>query len=275
MSTATYLDEILVAHRAAAAADGRDVDDLLSAAAARDPTRGLRAALTGADGLAVMAEIKRRSPSKGDLDPGLDPAAVAADYEAGGAAAVSVLTDAEFFGGSADDLAAARAGCGLPVLRKDFTVGEADVADARLMGADAVLLIVAALSDDELAGLLFVADRVGLEVLVEAHDEDEVARAVDAGATLIGVNQRDLVTFAVDHDRAVRVAAAIPDGVVAVAESGIRDADDARRLADAGYRAVLVGETLMRAPDRKSAVGALAGLPLGGRAAGRRAVGRS
>jgi indole-3-glycerol phosphate synthase len=151
----------------------------------------------------------------------------------------------------------------VPVLRKDFTVGEADVADARLMGADAVLLIVAALDDAELGRLLGLARRLGLDALVEAHDEEEVARAVAAGAELIGVNQRDLTTFAVDQKRALRVVGSIPDGVVAVAESGIRDAGDARRLAGAGYRAVLVGETLMRAVDRRGAVAGLAGHPVG------------
>jgi indole-3-glycerol phosphate synthase len=213
----------------------------------------------------VIAEIKRRSPSRGDLDPGLDPGAVARDYEAGGASCVSVLSEGPFFGGSAEDVTAARAGCGLPVLRKDFTVAAADVADARLMGADAILLIVAALTDEELVTLLSLARRIGLEALVEAHDEAEVERALDAGAELIGVNQRDLTSFAVDHERALRVLGAIPADVVAVAESGIRDADDARRLADAGYRAVLVGETLMRAGDRRAALGELRGHPVGQR----------
>lgn len=193
---------------------------------------------------------------------------MARDYEAGGAACLSVLTDAEFFGGSAEDVAAARAACRLPVLRKDFTVADADVADARLMGADAVLLIVAALGDDELARLLEVTRQVGLDAVVEAHDETEVRRALDAGAEVIGVNQRDLTSFVVDHERALRVIDAIPAGVVAVAESGIRDGGDARRLADAGYRAVLVGETLMRAGDRRGAVASLAGHPL------RRSVGQ-
>jgi len=265
MSTATYLDGILAAHRAAAAADRRDVDALLAEAGRCRPPRPFAAALTGCEGLAVIAEIKRRSPSRGELDPGLDPAAVARDYEAGGAACLSVLSDAEFFGGSADDVTRAAAACALPVLRKDFTVADADVADARLMGADAVLLIVAALTDAELGHLLGVARAVGLDTLVEAHDETEVGRALDAGAELVGVNQRDLVTFAVDHERALRVVRAIPDGVVAVAESGIRDAGDARRLADAGYRAVLVGETLMRAGDRPRALAALVGHRVGRR----------
>ena len=160
--------------------------------------------------LAVIAEVKRRSPSKGPLDAGLDPAAVAADYEAGGAACVSVLTDEEFFGGSPADLAAARSACGLPVLRKDFTVSRADVCDARLMGADAVLLIVAALSDDELSSFLGLAQELSLDALVEVHDEAELERALDAGAELVGVNQRDLTTFAVDPERAARLVGGDP-----------------------------------------------------------------
>jgi indole-3-glycerol phosphate synthase len=265
MSAATYLDEILAVHRAAARADGRDLGALVAAAEKSAPPRSFTAALESADGLAVIAEIKRRSPSRGDLDPGLDPAAVAGDYEAGGAACVSVLTDGQFFGGSAADVTAVRAACSRPLLRKDFTVAEADVADARLMGADAVLLIVAALTDEELGSLLRLAGRLALDALVEAHDEVEVERALAAGAGLIGINQRDLTSFVVDHDRARRVVEAIPDAVVAVAESGIRHADDARRLADAGYRAILVGETLMRAEDRRQVLAALAGHPVGGR----------
>lgn len=263
MPTATYLDEILAVHRSAAVAEERDVDGLVAAAEKCPAARSFTDALTGSEGLAVIAEIKRRSPSRGDLDPGLDPASVARDYEEGGAACLSVLTDGPFFGGSADDVVRARAACGLPVLRKDFTVSEADVADARLMGADAVLLIVAALDDVELGQLLALARRVGLDALVEAHDEREVERALGAGADLIGVNQRDLTTFAVDHERALRVVAAIPESVVAVAESGIRDGHDARRLAGAGYRAVLVGETLMKAGDRRGALGTLVGHPVG------------
>jgi indole-3-glycerol phosphate synthase len=174
-----------------------------------------------------------------------------------------VLSDAEFFGGSAQDVARAAGACTLPVLRKDFTVGDADVADARLMGADAVLLIVAALAEADLVHLLELSRTIGLDALVEAHDESEVERAVGAGAELIGVNQRDLTTFAVDHERALRVVRSIPAGTVAVAESGIRNADDARRLAEVGYRAVLVGETFMTAGDRRGAVAGLVGFPVG------------
>jgi len=207
----------------------------------------------------VIAEVKRRSPSKGDLFPDLDPAALAREYAAGGAAALSVLTDTPHFGGSPEDLGAARAAVSIPVLRKDFTVSENDVADARLMGADAVLLIVAALDDDdELVHLHARALELGLDVLVETHDEAEVERALRCDALgVVGVNQRDLVTFAVDTSRAVRVAAAIPAGVVKVAESGVRGPDDARALAAAGYDAVLVGEHLVTSGDPSAAVEAL------------------
>jgi indole-3-glycerol phosphate synthase len=252
---ATYLDRIVAAHRAAAAGDGRDFAALEAAATAAPPPRGFTAALRGRRGdVAVIAEVKRWSPSKGPLAPNLDPAATAAAYRDGGAAALSVLTDREFFHGSADDLVRARAATDLPVLRKDFTVGPADVLDARVMGADAVLLIAAALSPDELAELHGLALRVGLDALVEVHDETEAEQAVAAGATLIGVNQRDLFTFEVDGARAERVAKVIPKVVVGVAESGIRTRDDVRRLGDAGFDAVLVGEALVTRPDPAAGV---------------------
>ena len=257
---ATYLDRILAAHRAAAADDDRDLDRLVAEARAMPPARGFGAALrrSAADGdVAVIAEVKRRSPSKGDLFPDLDPAALARQYAAGGAACLSVLTDEAFFGGSAADLAAARAACRLPVLRKDFTVAAADVADARCMGADCVLLIAAALDDAELARLHALAGDVGLDALVEVHDEAELARALAVGATLVGVNQRDLVTFEVDTQRAVRLAPQMPEGVVRVAESGVRGPEDAAELASAGYHAVLVGESLVTSGDPTAGVVAL------------------
>ncbi len=251
---ATYLDRILAAHRAAAEEDSRDVDALAVEASAQPPARGFEAALRASDAVAVIAEVKRRSPSKGDLAPGLVPADLAAAYQAGGAAALSVLTDRDFFGGSPGDLRQARAAVSLPVLRKDFTVSPADVLDARIMGADAVLLIAAALSGEELSSFTALARRIGIDALVEVHDEAEAETALSAGATLIGVNQRDLYTFEVDIDRARRVAAALPDHVTRVAESGIRNGDDVRKLADAGFSAVLVGETLVRAVDPAAAV---------------------
>lgn len=259
-----YLEEILVSHRARAAADDRALAALLEQAHATPAPRDFAAPLRG-DGLSCIAEIKRRSPSKGDLDPDLSPELVAKEYVAGGAACLSVLTDGEYFGGSPADLAAAREASGLPALRKDFTVAEADVVDARLMGADAVLLIVAALDDETLRRCAARADDLGLAALVEVHDEAELERALAVGARIVGVNQRDLRTFSVDHDRACAFAAMIPAGVLAVAESGVRDADDARRLGDAGYDAVLVGEVLVRAADRAGQLRALVGHPVGAR----------
>lgn len=253
----TYLDRILDHHRALASADGRSVDKLVQQAAAMEPTRGFRQALADASGLGVISEVKRRSPSKGDLFADLDPAGLAASYQAGGATCLSVLTDEDYFGGSAADLQAARQGCSLPALRKDFTVSLADVCDARLMGADCVLLIVAALDQAELSDFHSMATELGLDALVEIHDEPELERALDVGATLIGVNQRDLVTFQVDTQRAIRMAPLMPETVVRVAESGVKGPKDAAELAGAGYHAVLVGESLVTSGDPESAVAAL------------------
>ena len=192
---ATYLDRILDAHRRRVRDDSRSVDRLREDADGLPPTRGFAAAIRahesppGPDLVAVIAEIKRRSPSKGDLFPDLDPANLARQYEVGGAACLSVLTDVDFFGGSPSDLQTARAAVALPALRKDFTVSPQDVVDTRLMGADAVLLIVAALSDSELADFHTLALELGLDALVEVHDEGELERAQAAGATLIGVNR--------------------------------------------------------------------------------------
>jgi indole-3-glycerol phosphate synthase len=270
-----FLPEIIAAHRRMADDDHRDVDELLARALEVPPARPFAEALleegrrtaampsSSLHDLAVIAEVKRRSPSRGALAPDLDPGAIAREYAQGGASCLSVLTDVEFFGGSAADLVAAREASGLPVLRKDFTVAPADVLDARLMGADAVLLIVAALSDEELASFHELAGRVGLDALVEVHDEAELERALALGFRLIGVNQRDLETFEVDPARAERLATRIPAGVVAVAESGIRGPDDARHLAEAGYDAILVGESVVTSGDRASAVRALHGHPVG------------
>lgn len=252
----TYLDKILAFHREQAAADDRVTGALREACHALPATRDFGAALR-ADGLSVIAEVKRRSPSKGDLSADLDPAAVALEYKDGGAACLSVLTDENHFGGSAGDLQAARGAVDLPVLRKDFTVCAHDVLDARLMGADAVLLIVAALTDDELAEFGALARQVGLSALFEIHDEAELVRALAVDAEIIGVNQRDLVTFEVDQDRAVRMAPQIPTSAVRVAESGVRGPDDAAVLRAAGYDAVLVGESVVTAGSRADAVAAL------------------
>ncbi len=260
---ATYLDRILEQHRRRAREDTRALDELTEQARATDPPRGFQQAITahahppGPDLVAVIAEVKRRSPSKGALHEDLDPRELAQQYARGGAACLSVLTDHEFFGGSPSDLQAARDAVDLPVLRKDFTVSRHDVADARIMGADAVLLIVAALSDDELRAFHELATELQLDALVEVHDEHELERALAVGATLVGVNQRDLVTFEVDTDRAVRVAKCFPSGITKVAESGISGAEDAAVLAEAGYDAVLVGEALVTSGDPASAVHAL------------------
>jgi len=256
----TYLDRILARHREVAAADTRSLEELIGETRELPACRGFAngIAAVGARGeLGVIAEIKRRSPSKGSLAEVVDPAQIAREYERGGANCLSVLTDVEFFGGSPDDLGTARAAVSLPALRKDFTVDARDVADARLMGADAVLLIAAALQPAELADLHALAVQIGLDVLVEIHDEHELEVAMAAGASMVGVNQRDLVTFAVDHDRARRMGSLIPAGVVRIAESGVRGPDDAASLREAGYHAVLVGETLMRAADRAAAVTSL------------------
>jgi indole-3-glycerol phosphate synthase len=258
------LEQIVGAHRARAAADRREPAALERQAAAMPPTRGFRAALRSSAGLAVIAEIKRRSPSRGDLAPDLDPAHTAQRYAAGGAACLSVLTDRDYFGGSPEDLDQAR-GAGVPVLRKDFTVCANDVCDARLMGADAVLLIVAALDQRELQEFSDLAERLGMDALVEVHDEHELERALTLDPPLIGVNQRNLKTFDVDPGRATQMAAALPHDAVAVAESGVHGPDDAARAAAAGYDAVLVGEWLVTSTDPTGSVASLRGHPVGTR----------
>ncbi|MFI5036550.1 MAG: indole-3-glycerol phosphate synthase TrpC [Acidimicrobiales bacterium] len=255
---ATYLEDIVAHHRARAARDERPWRDRVDAVRTRGPS--FAAALRAGDTVAVIAEVKRRSPSKGWIDRDLDPSALASAYERGGAAAVSVLTDAEFFAGTLRDLANVRAATALPVLRKDFTLGANDVVDAAEMGASAVLLIVAALSDVELRLYLDVAAQVDLDALVEVHDEVEAHRALDAGATLVGVNQRDLHTFEVDVQRAARVAAVLPAHIVAVAESGLASRDDVAAAAAAGVDAVLIGETLVRASNPEERVRELCGV---------------
>lgn len=250
----TYLDAILHWHRSRAAADTRDVDVLIEQARSCVPPRGFAASIRATPHLAVIAEIKRRSPSKGALNIDLDAAQWAESYQRGGASCLSVLTDENHFGGSIDDLTHARQACSLPVIRKDFTVDVRDVCDARLMGADCVLLIAAALSQEELTRFMEVARLIDIDVLVEIHDEAELERALKVNAPIVGVNQRDLVTFAVDHERAVRMGSVIPSDVVKVAESGVRGRQDALSLRAAGYDAVLVGEHLVTSPDPAGAL---------------------
>jgi indole-3-glycerol phosphate synthase len=215
------------------------------------------AALTRPGRVNVIAEHKRRSPSRGVIREDLAPADVARAYETKGASALSVLTDAPFFGGRMEHLVEARSACSLPVLRKDFVVDPWQVWEARAAGADAVLLIVAALADAELRGLLAVAGEAGFDALVEVHDRGELDRAIGAGARVVGVNNRDLRTLAVSLDTSLALAPAIPGDVVAVAESGIRTGADVRRLREAGFDAFLVGEHLMAAPDPGEALSRL------------------
>jgi indole-3-glycerol phosphate synthase len=224
------------------------------------PAGRLRAALTQ-PGIGVIAEIKRRSPSAGELRADVDVAAIAAAYEQGGAGALSVLTEGPHFGGSLEDLRAARAACSLPILRKDFIVDEFQLHEALAAGADAVLLIVAALSAEQLAGLHAQASAIGLDVLVEVHDERELETALAAGAQIVGVNNRDLRDFTVDIERTFALLAQMPPQTIVVSESGIASAEQLHRFADAGVSAVLVGESLMRAQDPAAALAALRGHP--------------
>jgi len=202
----------------------------------------------------VIAECKRRSPSKGVLIERYDPVGIATAYERGGAAAISVLTEPTFFDGALEHLAAVRAAVGLPLLRKDFVVDEYQLLEARANGADAALLIVAALSQPDLVRLQARAWALGLAALVEVHDEEELSRAADAGARLVGVNNRNLRTLAVDVTASDRLAAAMPSGVVPVSESGLRSRADLDRLSAQGYRAFLIGERFMTDPDPADAV---------------------
>jgi indole-3-glycerol phosphate synthase len=253
------LDEIVAFHRARADADDRPTSRLLNEAGKHESPPSLLDALVRPEGhpLRVVAEVKRRSPSAGELRADLDAAALAAAYEQGGAAAISVLTDGPHFGGGPDDVAAVRDATALPVLRKDFTVCANDVADARVMGASGVLLIVSILSRGEVRTLLEVAGLLGLTALVEVHDAREQAVALELGALLIGVNQRDLSTFQVDPSRAASLAGGFPTDVVTIAESGIADAQAARTCAALGYDAILVGEALVRSQDPAGALAAL------------------
>jgi indole-3-glycerol phosphate synthase len=205
----------------------------------------------------VIAECKRRSPSRGVLAASYDPVAIATHYERGGAAAISVLTEPTFFDGSLEHLSAVRAAVGLPLLRKDFVVDEYQLFEARAAGADAILLIVAALEQADLVRLQTRARELGLGVLVEVHDDEELTRAVDAGSRVIGVNNRNLRTLAVDVEASYRLAAKMPADVVAVSESGLQSRGDLERLSAAGYRAFLIGERFMTDPEPAAAIAKL------------------
>ena len=233
--------------------------ELAAALVPRGEARPFRSALER-PGLSVIAEFKRRSPSAGEIRPGSDAAQVAQAYEAGGAAALSVLTEEDYFGGSLDDLEAVRAAVSLPILRKDFIVDPYQVVESCAWGADAVLLIVAALEESELAELSAQAAELGLDVLVEVHDADELERALAAcDPQIIGINHRDLRDFSVDIGLTARLMAGIPAGRTVVSESGIVTAADATTLHEAGADAILVGERLMREPDPAEALAALTG----------------
>jgi indole-3-glycerol phosphate synthase len=245
---------------APAAAPGMAPGMAPAAGSPHDAVPSFEAALRAGDSVAVIAEVKRRSPSAGGIREGVSAAAAAQLYAGAGAAAVSVLTDGEHFGGSLGDLQAARVAA-VPLLRKDFVIDAVQVHEARVAGASAVLLIVRILDDAALRELHGEALRVGLDVLVEVHDEAEVERAAAAGARIIGINNRDLATFTTDLDTTLRLAPRVPAGCVVVAESAIREAADVARVAAAGADAVLVGEALMRAADPAGALRSLASVP--------------
>ena len=233
------------------------------AAAATPRGDRFEAALAAVGRFNVIAECKRRSPSKGVLAAGYDPVAIANAYEQGGAAAISVLTEPTFFDGALDHLTAVRATVGVPLLRKDFVVDEYQLFEARAAGADAVLLIVSALDQPTLVRLQSRAWELGLAALVEVHDEEELARAVDGGARLVGVNNRNLRTLSVDVEASFRLAARMPSQVIAVSESGLQTRADLERLAAAGYRAFLIGERFMTDPNPAKAIGELIGERVG------------
>jgi len=257
---AVKVDEVAAARRQ------RSLEDLTRDARAQPPARSLTAALRRPlhdprAQVRALAEIKRASPSAGPIRPGADPVEIGRAYAEHGAAAISVLTDRQFFDGALEFLTAVKDAVAVPVLRKDFVVDPYQIVEARAAGGDAVLLIVAALDDVRLAELLAVAHEHGLDALVEAHDEAEAARALALGVTLLGVNHRDLRTFTIDMTLTARIAATLTGDVVLVGESGIKTRADVERLGVAGAHAVLVGEALMRAPSPGAALAELIGSP--------------
>jgi indole-3-glycerol phosphate synthase len=254
----SYLNDLLDGARARVAEAKRTVtqDVLEQRIAGIEAPRGFARALAG-DDVAVIAEIKRTSPAAGPLNPDLDAARTAQAYERGGAAAISVLTEPDHFGGSLEDLQAARR-AGLPVLRKDFVIDPFQILEARAVGSDAVLLIVRAI-EGELSSLTAAVRALGMDALVEVHDERELDAALEAGATLIGVNHRDLVTFEVDPERTAKLAARAPPATVLVALSGVSTRAQMEELASAGASAVLVGESLVTAADPEAKLRELLG----------------
>ncbi|MFY9783835.1 MAG: indole-3-glycerol phosphate synthase TrpC [Acidimicrobiales bacterium] len=264
--TSTYLDTILESHRLRASKDDRDWRVRVDLVRYLGPSFMLVLRQGSSPYIKIIAEIKRRSPSKGVLAENLDAVELASVFRDAGASALSVLTDREFFEGSLDDLARVHKTVDLPILRKDFTVSENDVLDAVDAGAGAVLLIVAALSDQELQSFIELAEGCGIDALVEVHDATEAKRAIDAGARLVGVNQRNLRTFDVDPELAVSVLDALPRDCLTVCESGLTSVADVERAAQAGFDGVLVGEAFVTADDPSTIVRAFALVPSGQRA---------
>jgi indole-3-glycerol phosphate synthase len=255
------LAQIVATKEAEVAALRPELAGLRSAARDQPAARDFAGALRRTGEVRLLAEIKRRSPSAGPIRPGAAAAEIAHAYEVGGAAALSVLTDREYFDGSLDALRAVVAVTNLPVIRKDFVIDEAQLWEARAAGADAALLIVGILEQSRLEALSGIAAEAGLQVLIEVHDEVELERALAVGAGLIGVNNRDLRTFSTDLELTTRLAPSVPAEIILVAESGIRSASDVSSLGKAGVDAVLVGESLMRQPDVGLAAARLVGQP--------------
>lgn len=251
----SFLEKIVTSRRAAVAELKKELTDVPANAPA---VRDFRGALE-ADGMSIIAEIKRRSPSKGDLRPDLDPVALAQAYERGGARCMSVLTEPEFFSGSTDDLSRARSATSLPTLYKDFVLDPVQVLDARRVGADAALLIVRMLTDDELTSLVSEIKRWDMTPLVEIFNEEDLERALAAGSDVIGVNHRDLETFEEDPSATKRLRPLFPDHVICVAESAIKTRDDILALEDIGVTAALIGETFVRADDPEAKIKELLG----------------
>ena len=246
----SFLEQIIAAKREeiAAARNLKPQAEVEKLAAAREDFRGFAESLAR-PGVRVIAEIKRASPSLGDIRPDLHPGDLAAAYQAGGAAAISVLTEPAFFKGSAKDLKRARDVVELPVLRKDFILDPYQVYETAAMGADAMLLIVRNLDDEQLSSLLALAHGIGLETLVEIHDEADARRIAGLDVPVVGINNRDLAQFHTDPERAARIAARLPQGAAVVAASGIHEAADIQKALSAGIRRFLIGETLVKAPD--------------------------
>ncbi len=245
----TYLDEIIRWHLDEKITADLNENEILRISSSTSPSKSFSSAIISQENISVIAEIKKKSPSLGYINKEVLVGRQALRYKRGGAACISVLTDGNFFDGKNEDLLTVRSTVDLPILRKDFVVRRSDVFESKVIGADAILLIVAALSDSDLKEFISLAKELNMEALVEIHDLNELDRAIDAQAEIIGVNQRDLYTFEVDRSRALKLAEQIPNTLVKVAESGIKDRSDIIELESAGYDAVLIGELLMKSED--------------------------